>query len=82
MLSTPQLGQFYHKMKGKHGKIFRLKLGVRNYMVVVADLAAAEAVIQNEGKYPSRGVTLKAMNLIQEEYRTSVGLPAADLAGA
>ena len=67
ILTTPQ-PVFYRKMKEKHGKVFRLKIGLGKYMVVVADVDGAETVIRNEGKYPSRGQQFDALNLVTELY--------------
>ena len=81
MVTMPQ-GEFYRKMKKKHGKVFRLKIGIGKYIVVVADVDGAEAIIRNEGKYPSRGSHLDAANLIVESYRKSINLPNVSIVAA
>ena len=75
-------GEFFGKMKEKHGKVFRLKVGVGKYLVVVADVDGAEAIIRNEGKYPSRGEQLDAINMVMEQHRKSIGLPNTGIAAA
>ena len=81
MVSMPQ-GLFYGKMKEKHGKMFRLKVGLGKYMVVVGDVDGAETVIRNEGKYPSRGLGMDALNLVVELHRKRMGLTDTSLSAA
>ena len=81
MVTTTQ-GDFFGRMKEKHGKVFKLKIGVGRYIVVVADVDGAETVIRNEGKYPSRGVQIDAINLILERHRKRLGLPNKAMSAA
>ena len=81
MVTMPQ-GVYFEKMKKKHGKVFRLKTVPGTYLVVVADADGAEAVIRNEGKYPSHGVQLDAMNLVLELHRKQMGLTDTALPAA
>ena len=73
LFNTPQ-DVFLGRMKEKHGKVFRLKIGVGKYLVIVADVVGAETVIRNEGKYPSRGVQLEGISLVLELSRKRMGL--------
>ena len=81
MVASTQ-GDFFGRMKEKHGKVFKLKIGVGRNIVVVADVDGAETVIRNEGKYPSRGVQIDAMNLIVERHRKRLGLPNKAMSAA
>ena len=75
---APQLQiEFFSKMKEKHGKVFRLNIFAGKYLVVVADVNGAEAVMRNEGKYPSRGGVVKTLSLIITEHKRRAGLPNA-----
>ena len=60
MATMPQ-GVFFSNMKEKHGKVFRVKVGIGKYLVVVGDVEGAEAIFRNEGKYPSRGMQFDAI---------------------
>ena len=64
-------------MKEKHGKVFRVRAFAGKYLVVVADVDGAETVLRNEGKYPSRGDTVRAFNLVLTEYNRMNGLPSS-----
>lgn len=79
---TMAQGEFFGKMKEKHGKVFRLKIGAGKYMVVVADVEGAETIIRNEGKYPSRGSQMDAINLVLEDYRKGIALPNTSVTAA
>ena len=75
-------GVFFSKMKEKHGKVFRVKVGIGRYLVVVGDVEGAEAIFRNEGKYPSRGIQLDAVNLVLELDRKRMGLTDSGLTAA
>ena len=47
--------KFYRDLGEKHGKLFRMKVGPRKYLVVIGNPEDAEVVMKMEGKYPSRG---------------------------
>ena len=81
MFTTAQ-GVFFSKMKEKHGKVFRIKVGIGRYLVVVGDVEGAEAIFRNEGKYPSRGIQLEVMKLILELDRKRMGLSDTNVATA
>jgi cytochrome P450 len=61
------LFNFYRDLTKKHGKVFRLKVSPRKYIVVVANAEYADFVRRQEGKYPERGDQLRALEYIQEE---------------
>ena len=69
--------EFIGEMKEKHGKVFRVRAFAGKYLVVVADVDGAETVLRNEGKYPSRGDTVRAFNLVLTEYNRMNGLPSS-----
>ena len=71
----PKPHEFIGEMKEKHGKVFRVRAFAGKYLVVVADVDGAEAVLRNEGKYPSRGDSLKSINLVFTEYNRIHGIP-------
>ena len=75
-------GIFFSKMKEKHGKVFRIKIGIGRYLVVVGDVEGAEAIFRNEGKYPSRGIQMDAMSLVLELDRKHMGLTGTNVATA
>ena len=81
MATMPQ-GVFFSKMKEKHGKVFRVKVGIGRYLVVVGDVEGAEAIFRNEGKYPSRGIQLDAVNLVLELDRKRMGLTDSGVTAA
>ena len=81
MFSMPQ-GVFFSKMKEKHGKVFRIKIGIGRYLVVVGDVEGAETIVRNEGKYPSRGIQMDAINLVLEEYRKRMELADSGVTAA
>ena len=81
MVTIPQ-GVFFSKMKEKHGKVFRIKTGIGRYLVVVGDVEGAETIVRNEGKYPSRGIQMDAINLVLEQYRKRMELTDSGVTAA
>ena len=65
----PNVFKYHQVLAAKHGKLFRMKLFLGYYLVIVANPEDAETVIRNEGKYPSRGDTAAAWSVILESMR-------------
>ena len=65
----PNVFKHHREIAAKHGKLFRMKIFLGYYLVIVANPEDAETVLRNEGKYPSRGNTAAAWSVILESIK-------------
>ena len=68
----PNQCQYQRELAAKHGKLFRVKVFLGYYLVIVANPEDAETVLRNEGKYPSRGNATAAWSVILESMKDKV----------
>ena len=68
----PNQFKYHREIAAKHVKLFRVKVFLGYYLVIVANPEDAETVLRNEGKYPSRGDVTSAWSVILESMKDQV----------